>query len=165
MRMDPYWGGKLWLARWDRLLGRILFPMANTVKNAAKISHRTQREHTDKQVRYSSLHYLLTQAKPYFIHSLQYDFHSKVCVQLQNIPTTFLFETNYIGKFEPNTLWILTSGLKRVCFLLSICFFIFVLDGTCGQGCGTKHIFFKLRIPIKCGNYGNFSSWHMVELK
>lgn len=52
-----------------------------------------------------------------------------VGVQFQINP--LLFETNYIRQFaniEVITLAILTSGLKRVCFLLFICFFLFILE-------------------------------------
>ena len=96
--------------------------MTYTVKNVAKISQWAQWKHTDKQVRDSWLHYLLTISFIlfFFFFCSMTSIQQYVGVQFQNNPTTVLFETNYIRQFaniEVITLLILTSGLKRVLFL------------------------------------------------
>ena len=94
-----------------------VFHMTYAARNAANIWQGTQWKQRDRQDRYSWLHYLSTIC---LISLRLTSIQQQVGVQLQNSPTTLLFETNYTRQF-PNIeviMWLfLTSGLKKPWFL------------------------------------------------
>lgn len=95
-----------------------IFHMTYAVRNAANVWHGTQWKHSERQVRYSWLHYLSTIC---FISLRLTSIQQQVGVQLQNSPTTLLFETNYTRQFQniEVIMWLfLTSSLKRLCFYI-----------------------------------------------